>query len=128
MAERRFQQFGAGDVIYREGERCIGAFIIEDGEAEVFREAGNRRIPIARLKKGDIFGEMALIDGTVHGRSVRAYSALNCLHITEDDFKTMVASSHPFVQQLLKRPVRKLRNTTDAAFGKGTTPRPQYFG
>ena len=47
------RRFKAGQTIFRKGEKASEAFIVTEGEVEI-PEAG------ARLRPGDIFGEMAL--------------------------------------------------------------------
>jgi CRP-like cAMP-binding protein len=54
----------AGEYIFYQGDPGIGLYIIRDGEVTIVRndEKGNL-LSLATLKKGDFFGELALVDG-----------------------------------------------------------------
>ncbi|MCJ1453353.1 hypothetical protein MMC28_003700 [Mycoblastus sanguinarius] len=65
------QKFPPGATIIREGDPGEAFFILESGEAEVFR-SDSGEAPIKRYKKGDYFGELALLDDKPRAASVVA--------------------------------------------------------
>lgn len=54
-------------MIVEPGQTGKGDFLIESSKGKVYRRVGECQIPIAILGKGDIFGEMALVDNTTFG-------------------------------------------------------------
>ena len=110
--------FEKGEIIVEPGEPSKGAFLIEDGKVEVFRASGGRKIVVASLGKGEIFGEMALVGGTEHVRYVQARERTNCLVISVEQYKALIEDTPPIMRLFLARVVRKLQRTTDLAFGK----------
>lgn len=72
-----------GTVIAREGDPGVGLFVIVDGDAEV--TIGGKRM--ARLSRGDFFGEIALLDGGPRSATVTAKSDLRLLGLTEWVFR-----------------------------------------
>ncbi|NQW08735.1 MAG: cyclic nucleotide-binding domain-containing protein [Alphaproteobacteria bacterium] len=111
--------FDPDTIIFREGDEPVGIFLIESGEVEVFREADNgRHTRIAMLGRGEVFGELALIEGIPHTRSVRTVSLVDCLLIEPDQFKEMNEQAAPLIRMLLRRIVRKLHRTNDVAYGR----------
>jgi CRP/FNR family transcriptional regulator, cyclic AMP receptor protein len=110
--------FEAGDVIVEPGQACKGAFLIEDGKVEVFRSSGGRTIVVASLGKGEIFGEVALVGGSEHVRYVQARERTSCLVISVEQYQALIEDTPPIMRLFLARVVRKLRRTTDLAFGK----------
>ena len=48
--------YDAGETIIREGDVGESAYMIEDGAVEVSRQVGDRRVVLARLGAGEIFG------------------------------------------------------------------------
>lgn len=52
------RKYHAGEYIFREGDPGLGMYIIEQGEVSIVSES--RSSEIARMGKGDFFGEMAL--------------------------------------------------------------------
>ncbi|MEQ8396378.1 cyclic nucleotide-binding domain-containing protein [Thalassobaculum sp.] len=110
--------FDAGEIIVEPGQACQGAFLIEAGKVEVYRKVGERKIVVAVLGKGEIFGEMALIDHAPHARYVRAVDSTHCLLISRAQYEAMIEQTPPILKLFLTRVVRKLRKTTEVTFGK----------
>jgi CRP/FNR family transcriptional regulator, cyclic AMP receptor protein len=61
---------------------------------------------------------MALVGGVEHVRYVQAREPTSCLVISSKQYEELVKDTPPMMQLLLSRVVRKLRRTTDIAFGK----------
>ena len=110
--------FDAGEVLFEQGEPCRGAFLIEEGKVEVYRKSGERKVVVAQLGKGEIVGEMALVDHVAHIRNARAMEPTHCLLISPEQYAALVEQTPPIMKLILARVVRKLRRTTDIAFGK----------
>ncbi len=110
--------FDAEELILEPGQPCVGAFLIERGKVEISRMAGDRKVVVAVLGKGDIFGEMALVDQVPHARTVRALEGTDCLLISRAQYDALMADTPPIMKLFLSRVVRKLRKTTDLAFGR----------
>jgi eukaryotic-like serine/threonine-protein kinase len=53
--------FGAGEIIFREGDKGDAAYMIVAGRCRAFRSAGDVEETLAVMEPGDAFGEMALI-------------------------------------------------------------------
>src|SRR4051812_24545182 len=64
--------FEPGDVVAAEGQHGVGFFVIAEGEARV-TVAGHER---GRLRAGDCFGEIALLDQGARTATVTAASPL----------------------------------------------------
>ena len=63
------QKFPAGSTIIREGDPGEAFYLLESGTAAVYkRETGNK--PLMQYKKGDYFGELALLDDKPRAASV----------------------------------------------------------
>jgi CRP-like cAMP-binding protein len=110
--------FAPGEVILKPGQKCIGLYLVEEGKVEVFRYAHDRRVVVSVLGKGDVFGEMALIGETDHIRFVSAVDDVSCLFLSKAQYYELFEQSPVLIRVLLKRIIRKLRRTTDIAFGK----------
>ena len=112
--------FEPNEILYEPGTPSHAMYIIEAGEAEVFRMAQDRRVGMVRLRKGDLIGELAMIVGGDHHHGVRAITALDCLKITRNQFNDLMDGTPNLVSLILRRLVQKLRRTDDLAFGSST--------
>lgn len=79
------QRHAAGETILRQGELAKEMFVLLDGEVEIVSGDGTDAQVLGRLKKGDCFGEMAIIDIQPRSASVRALTAVSLMVIGFDD-------------------------------------------
>ena len=98
--------FKTGDAIATAGKGGVGFFVIGKGEATV--AVGDR--DVGKLKKGDYFGEVALIDDQ-HSRSatVTADTELVTYGLTVWEFRPLIESSPSIAWKLLQSLAAKLR-------------------
>ena len=61
-----------GSIIVKQGDTGNLMYIILKGEVEVLREDDGEQVILSTLKKGDIFGEMALFSGQPRSATVRS--------------------------------------------------------
>ena len=97
--------FGAGETVATEGERGVGFFIIQEGEARVTIAGDERR----RLGPGDYFGEIALIAETDRTATVSAETELRCLGMTFWDFRPLVESNGKIAWKLLQALAKQMQ-------------------
>jgi uncharacterized protein YhbP (UPF0306 family) len=92
-AQLQTVQFEAGDVIVRQGAPADKFFIIVDGEVEVVREDEGTERQIATLKRGQFFGEMAILRDTPRMATVRAVGPTTLFAMPKEAFSGLVAGS-----------------------------------
>lgn len=86
-------QVPAGTVVVRQGAPADKFFIIVEGELEVIREDDGVSRTLATLRKGQFFGEMAILRDLPRTASVRALTPATLLAMERDDFRALVAQS-----------------------------------
>jgi CRP-like cAMP-binding protein len=93
---RRFEgiEVPLGTVVIREGDVGQGLFVILLGEVEVVRtdDLDGREGAVARLRAGDVFGEMSLLDDRPTSATVRAITPATLLFLGRDYFQRLVAA------------------------------------
>jgi CRP-like cAMP-binding protein len=99
----------AGDLALRAGDRGDTAYFILSGAVEVFIERDGRHTTLARLAKGEIFGEMALIDPGPRSASVRAIEDTICIVTSYDDFMRSMTENPQLAAEFLRTLVGRLR-------------------
>jgi CRP-like cAMP-binding protein len=90
---RRFDghEVGAGTVIIREGDAGQGLFVVLSGEVEVSKQqAGGGEMSLARLRAGDVFGEMSLLTNQPTSATVTAARPSTILFLARDYFQRLV--------------------------------------
>lgn len=101
-----------GDVIIRDGTPSDGLYVLLSGEVEVRKDA----IVLARLKEGDVFGEMSLLKKTPASANVLATKRTSLLRLPRSDFD-QVAATHPQMLELISQLSEARRSATEALLG-----------
>jgi uncharacterized protein YhbP (UPF0306 family) len=85
----------AGGTIVRQGAPADKFFIIVDGEVDVLREEAPGQGPkkVASLKRGQFFGEMAILRDSPRTATVQAVTPTTLLTMDRDVFRSLVAQS-----------------------------------
>ena len=100
----------AETVLARQGEPGNEFYLIMDGSARVELSARRR----ARLKPGDYFGEMSLLDGQPRSATVIADTPMRLLVIKRRDFTTLLREAPELTQSILATLSRRLRQAEQA--------------
>jgi CRP/FNR family cyclic AMP-dependent transcriptional regulator len=100
--ERTFQ---AGSTVADEGKTGAGFFVIESGEATVSVRGAER----GKLRAGDYFGEVALIDDGARSATVKAETDLHCYGLTSWEFRPLVEDNASMAWKLLETMAKRLR-------------------
>lgn len=102
------QEFAPKAWVFREGDVATDAYVVMDGTVRIFKTRNGHETTLAMLKPGDIFGEMALLDGKPRSASARAGDhGVTVRRISHTDFKDMLKD--PFVWELVSEMGRRLR-------------------
>ncbi len=108
--------FKAGDIIFNEGESGDEAFMIVSGEVEISINSGDKTIVLASLGRGQIIGEMALIDNQPRMATAKATAKTALTVIPEEAFRKRLdwlAGEDHLISHLLKNFVDRLRKQAD---------------
>jgi CRP-like cAMP-binding protein len=73
--------FLAGDVVTRKGAVAHWLYLVISGEAEICDEVNGRRVHVALLGPGQVFGERGLLTGEPRGATVIARTDLECYRL-----------------------------------------------
>ncbi|MFN2388371.1 MAG: cyclic nucleotide-binding domain-containing protein [Actinomycetota bacterium] len=110
VAEAKEVDFQPGHSIVTEGQSGIGFHLILDGEARVTQ--GGREL--SRLRPGDYFGEISLIDGGPRSATVSADSAVRALSLVSWNFLPLVERTPSIASKLLIRMCKRLRDAEES--------------
>ncbi|KAI9813315.1 MAG: hypothetical protein M1827_004257 [Pycnora praestabilis] len=82
------QKFPPGSTIIKEGDPGEAFFILESGEAEVFKRG--TEAPVKSYKKGDYFGELALLNDAPRAASVVSTTEVKLATLGKDGFQRLL--------------------------------------
>ncbi len=113
----------AGTVIFDEGAPSGSAFVVESGGVEIFRERDGLEVSIATLGPGELFGEIALLDGGVRTASVRATERTVLLELDHATMRRYVEGADSVVALVMGILVSRVRSMVGP--GGHLTPLPK---
>ena len=101
-----------GEWVFEEGNKADAAYLVVEGRIEIFRGEGNNQISIAMLGRGEIFGELSLIDGKPRTASARATCETQLMIIKPEDLESrldQLEKTDKVLRRLIKIFVESLR-------------------
>ena len=106
-------EYESGDIIFSEGELGDSAYIIQEGIVVITSEVGGTHTRLAKLSKGQFFGELALIDNKPRVGTARAISKVKLHVINKEQLQSRIMEQDPVSQWLLKNVLGYLRSRID---------------
>jgi CRP-like cAMP-binding protein len=114
---RHLVSFRAGARIYAEGEVGTEMFTIRSGEVEITRTIAGQNRVLARLRKGDFFGEMSVLEDVPREATARARTNVELVRVNGAEFEAMLKRSPEIALQILRGLSRRLREAADTFEG-----------
>lgn len=127
MSERQVKtvSFGPGETLMKQGEQGTVAWLILEGEVEVYDDPGNKPLrSLARLSNRQVFGEMALIDSGPRAATVVARTPLTVAEVPRAGFNRMMESCQPLARYMLTHLVNAVRAQRGIAISEVTAVGP----
>jgi CRP/FNR family cyclic AMP-dependent transcriptional regulator len=99
--ENHLRFFENGEVIFRENEPGSEMFLIVQGTVEIRKATGSTSSKtLISLSKGDMFGEMAMIDKKPRSATAVAVEPTKLLGINERLYESMIGSNPDFARKM----------------------------
>ena len=100
--------------VFHEGDRSDACYLVRSGDLRVTREhSDGRAIALATLGPGDIFGELAMLDGQARSASVDTLSDSELLALPAADFRRLLGQHSQISVKLIAALTRRLRETNE---------------
>jgi CRP-like cAMP-binding protein len=125
---RRFEghEIETGVDIIREGERGQGLFLILSGEVDVISHATSAEpIQLARLRAGDMFGEMSLVTDQPTSATVRAATAATVLFLARE-YVERLAEAVPEIQAYFEQLALNRARDNTLRSDRGAVPNEEF--
>jgi CRP-like cAMP-binding protein len=106
--------FPKGVRVFHEGDSSDACYIVRNGDLRVTREhSDGRAIALATLGPGDIFGELAMLDGGARSASVETLADSELLALPASDVRRMLTTDPEIAVKLVIALTRRLRETNE---------------
>ena len=103
--------FKDGDVLFRQGEQGDSAYVIIGGEADVIVDTPKGPLTVAKLKRNDIVGEIAILCDVPRTATVKAATKLEAMVIAKDLFFRLVMEFPQMAVEIMRELARRLDAT-----------------
>jgi len=104
------RSFPAGTRVFHEGDSSDACYIVSQGNFRVTREhSDGRAITLATLGPGEIFGELAMLDGDSRSASAESITDGTLLALPANDVRSLLARNPEIALKLVAGLVRRLR-------------------
>lgn len=117
----RFRKVKSGELIMKQGDEGDACFLVQKGSGIVFIQKDIKKYQIARVKEGEIIGEMAILTGEVRNASVIAETDMELWSIDKTRFDE-ITQKYPdvrsFLTELLTERFVSRKKIADRKIGK----------
>jgi len=101
----------AGELLFNEGSIGRQAFVIKEGQIEIFKASNGKSFQLAVRISGEVIGEMSMLDSAPRIASGRALTDSLVLAIHYDDFEHLLDTSPSAARTILHTVTSRLQST-----------------
>jgi CRP/FNR family cyclic AMP-dependent transcriptional regulator len=113
LLSRYGRRFGAGTVLFRDGDPATEAFLLQDGRVRLLKQAGRMERSLRVVRPGDLFGESALLRGANRSSTAVALDDVVTLAFDHATFEQVLATSPEVAGRVLNQLIRRMRDAED---------------
>lgn len=108
------RQFGQGEIIFREGDPGRVLFLVKSGQVRIFINGldGTETSVILLGRPGDIFGELAIIDGLPRSATAVAMEPTTLYTISREAFRDHMRQNPQLAMNFMQELSSKVRHNT----------------
>ncbi len=91
------RHFDAGEIVFTEGEPCMGMYVVESGNVRIYKSSASGREQVLGIEgPGSSVAELPVFDGGGYPASVATVDHSTLLFVSKQDFQTLCLT-HPQV-------------------------------
>jgi len=91
------RRYGAGELVFGEGEPCLGLYVVESGHVRIFKSSASGREQVLSIDgAGSSIAELPVFDGGAYPASAMAIEDATLLFVGKQDFQALCLA-HPQV-------------------------------
>ncbi|MCP4362425.1 MAG: Crp/Fnr family transcriptional regulator [Chloroflexi bacterium] len=127
QADMRERPYAQGEIIFHEGDPGQVLYLVQSGQVRIFIHGldGSETSVILRGRPGDIFGELAVIDGLPRSATAVAMEATVLYTISREAFRTHMRQNPQVALNFMQELSSKVRHNTRQIDTLTSLPVPQ---
>jgi len=91
------RSFGPGEIVFTEGDPCLGLYVVEHGNIRIFKSSMSGREHVLGIEgPGCSVAELPVFDGGGYPASVAAIDDVTLIFVSKNDFQAL-CTAHPQV-------------------------------
>lgn len=110
--------FLEGQEIFQKGQLGTCMYIIHEGEVGIY----DGYQALARMSKGDFFGELALLDAEPRSATAVATTDVTLLRVDQDDFYDLMEERSEVLRNIMRMLCRRIRHLNEQVRSTPVTP------
>lgn len=118
--EAKFKQYAVGDVIFNEGDKADGLYMIRRGSVTVSRLIAGKEVVFAYVSAGNYVGEMALASNMPRSATVRAASPTEVVLLEAERFKAVMERNPSIRVKIDSRYLERVSSYESATFSESS--------
>lgn len=103
------RQYRDGEVIFREGDASLAVFVVKKGRVRLVKSGAGGGVVLATLAKGEMFGEMGILDGVARTATAVAEGAVSATVVPRRDFLDRLQKEPDLAYRVMLKLVERLR-------------------
>ncbi|WP_224243129.1 Crp/Fnr family transcriptional regulator [Hyalangium gracile] len=109
----RSRRYAKGEVIFHQGDVGTALFILRKGQVNIrLSSEDGKEVILALLDRGDVFGELALLDDEPRSTDAVAREEVDLLSLQREDFRKFLEARPQVAMRLLSALSRLVRRVT----------------
>lgn len=104
------QFLSKGQYLFRDGEEAKAAYVVAAGCIGIFRNVDGKTSPVGRIRKGEFFGEMAILDGSNRRATAVALEDTTLSLVSKESLEEKLEASDKLIRTILLTSVHNLRD------------------
>lgn len=102
--------YRAGEVLFRQGDPGDRVFLIRRGLIEIYADSGGRRRRLNLRGRGEVIGEMAVLDGLGRSATAVALTDVQAHTLETGEFETLLSQRPALIRGLTRQLSQRMRD------------------
>jgi signal transduction histidine kinase/predicted CoA-binding protein len=100
-----------GEMLFVEGSMGDTAYVIKEGQLEIFQNVDGRKVQLAIRRAGEVIGEMSILDAAPRSASGKALTDCRLLAISHEQLNELLSSSPSAWRIMMNTITNRLRTS-----------------